>query len=535
MSTLYRKYRPATFADLTGQPHIVQTITNEIKLGTVPHAFLFSGPRGIGKTTTARLMAKAVNCLQRTPDNAEPCNKCSSCLDIAAGRHIDVMEVDAASQTGVDNVRENIIENAQFKPTSASYKVFIIDEVHMLSTHAFNALLKTLEEPPAQVIFILATTELHKLPATVISRCQRFTFKKIGYDDMLARLKKLIQEEGVEVEQPVLDRIIHKSDGSERDAESLLGQVLSLHLKKITAEDADLLLPTSAVEAVVALLEYVMAEEIKEALTLIGEQTTAGINIDHFFNDLLETLRTILLLHTTAATDSNLADYSEAIVKRLKKIAKSLSARQLIFFIETAIKRRLDVKNSPLPQLPLELLVVEMNEALARPNTNGLPPAPAKNLIANESIIPQIKKTEPTPNTAASTGLTQTIKNALAYITNNEPITTTLEQIKTQWTAIKDTVGQTNHSLTFILSMAELVELTGNSLCLAIPYAFHQEKIEEKKNRVVVEAALFAVLQEKITIHCQLKSSATAEPRQTVAVDATLSALAMEFGGEVVG
>jgi DNA polymerase-3 subunit gamma/tau len=192
MTTLYRKYRPQKFTDLVGQEYIVQTITNEIKLEHLAHAYLFSGPRGVGKTTLARLLAKAVNCSNRAKDTFEPCEECSSCQEITLGRNVDVIEIDAASQTGVDNVRENIIENAQYKPTKSPYKVFIIDEVHMLSTSAFNALLKTLEEPPAHCIFVLATTELHKLPATILSRCERFNFKKNSLYDNERTLRKIV-------------------------------------------------------------------------------------------------------------------------------------------------------------------------------------------------------------------------------------------------------------------------------------------------------------------------------------------------------
>ncbi|MEK7625199.1 MAG: DNA polymerase III subunit gamma/tau, partial [Patescibacteria group bacterium] len=258
MPTLYRKYRPQSFADVTGQDTIVQTLQNEIAANKLSHAYLFSGPRGVGKTTLARLFAKAVSCEKRKDGQFEPCNDCQACNQINRGRHIDIIEIDAASQTGVDSVRENIIENAGIMPTVLKYKIFIIDEVHMLSTSAFNALLKTLEEPPAHVIFILATTELHKLPATVISRCERYTFKKITFDKMLARLKNLCKAEKVKVDKEVLERIVYKSDGGLRDAESLLGQILSLNLKEIRVEDAQIVLPLSSSETIIRYLKSIV-------------------------------------------------------------------------------------------------------------------------------------------------------------------------------------------------------------------------------------------------------------------------------------
>jgi len=197
---LYRKYRPQSFADVIGQEHVTVTIANEIKSGHVAHAYLFSGPRGCGKTTTARIIAKAVNCLNRKPDEAEPCNKCANCLEIQSGRAIDLIEIDAASHRGIDDIRE-LREGIKFAPTKLKYKVFIIDECHQLSKDAANALLKTLEEPPAHAIFILATTELHKILPTILSRCQRFDFHKLALPQLVARLQKLADLEGVRIEK----------------------------------------------------------------------------------------------------------------------------------------------------------------------------------------------------------------------------------------------------------------------------------------------------------------------------------------------
>src|SRR3989339_626328 len=218
---LYRTYRPQTFADLTGQEHVKRTLQNQLKIGRVAHAYLFTGTRGVGKTTAARLLAKAVNCQGITEGKdslPEPCNVCSSCQEITGGSSLDVYEIDAASNTGVDHVREHIIESVRFSPNKAKMKVFIIDEVHMLSTSAFNALLKTLEEPPAHALFILATTEIHKVPATILSRCQRFDFKKISKEAMVTRLASIVKQEKRNVDEDVLLGIAKHSGGSERDA-----------------------------------------------------------------------------------------------------------------------------------------------------------------------------------------------------------------------------------------------------------------------------------------------------------------------------
>lgn len=536
MTTLYRKYRPAKWSDVIDQDHIQITLQNEIIMGTIAHAYLFSGPRGVGKTTSARLLAKAVNCTERTKETAEPCNTCTSCSEVTANRHIDVIEIDAASQTGVDNVRENIIENAQFRPTKAKYKVFIIDEVHMLSTSAFNALLKTLEEPPAHVIFVLATTELHKLPATVISRCQRFHFKKIGYEPMLERLTRLCKQEEVQVEKDVLDRVIMKSDGCLRDAESLLGQILSLNLKKITAKDAELMLPTINSEAIFNFVEHIIKNNPKEAINLLHNEINNGLAPDHFVHTLLSVLRTLLVIQMSGSTELYQAEFSERLLKNMQELAKQTETARLVRLIELALKRRLDIKTSPLPQLPLELFAAEAGLPISVPGTpqaSESPKAPVKQTVVPKEAPQATKNPAPIPEkpptpTKQATEPEPTTKKTTSQ-TNTQPTKATLETIQSEWSKVVEKVDVSNHSLTFILKMCTFRQLTGNELTIGVQYSFHKEKVEEQKSKRVVEQALESVLGEKIFIYCEMA------PGESVVVENTeLSSLASEFGGEVV-
>jgi len=318
MSVLYRKYRPQTFADVVGQGHVTRTIETAIASGRVAHAYLFSGPRGVGKTTTARLLAKAVNCERRSASDARshpeqlragrggsegsrslqraaasdiPCNACDLCTAITEGRCVDVVEIDAASHTQVEKVREEIIETVRIVPAVAARKVFIIDEVHMLSSASFNALLKTIEEPPSHALFILATTELHKVPETIRSRCQQFAFRRVALPDLERRLRDLAGAEGVEVDAAVVASVARAADGSVRDAESMLGQLLALGGKRIEAADAALILPRSSVEHAGALVAAMERADCAAALAEVRFAEDDGFDAEAYVRDVIAALR----------------------------------------------------------------------------------------------------------------------------------------------------------------------------------------------------------------------------------------------------
>lgn len=293
MPALYRTYRPQTWGALVGQEIIARTLQNEIRTGRIAHAYLFSGPRGVGKTTTARLLAKTVNCTGRG-ENAEPDSTCDACRAIGENRALDIIELDAATHTGIDMVRENIIENAAVRPMQLTYKVFIIDEVHRLSPNSFDALLKTLEEPPAHAMFILATTELHKVPETIISRCQRFTFHHIAPDVMRARLEDIAAQEKKTVEDIVLETIIARSGGCMRDAESILDQLFSLG-DTIGPDEANLVLPQSQGAHAYPFIRIMLAGDTKTALETVNQLVTQGVSLEPFNRTVIEILRALLV------------------------------------------------------------------------------------------------------------------------------------------------------------------------------------------------------------------------------------------------
>ena len=287
-----RKYRPGTFDDVIGQSHVVQTLKNAIGKGRVAHAYVFSGMRGVGKTTVARILSKALNCEQGP--TSQPCETCPSCVEITKGHSVDVIEIDGASNTGVDDVRE-LRENVKFSPFRGGYRVYIIDEVHMLSNSAFNALLKTLEEPPSHAVFVFATTEVHKIPATILSRCQHFTFRRIPRLEVIAQLKHVVQETGVRIEDRSLTAIARACDGSMRDALSLLDQAVAFGGEEVGHEDLEALIGTVPDELVRSLVEAIVNQDAPNAVTVVGQSFDQGYDVRVFCREVVEQMRNLLV------------------------------------------------------------------------------------------------------------------------------------------------------------------------------------------------------------------------------------------------
>lgn len=368
-TALYRKWRPSGFDDVKGQDHIVQTLKNQITSGRIGHAYLFCGTRGTGKTSIAKIFAKSVNC--EHPVDGSPCNECDACRNISSGSSMNVVEIDAASNNGVENIRE-IREQVQYPPTEGRYRVYIIDEVHMLSTGAFNALLKTLEEPPSYVIFILATTEVHKIPITVLSRCQRYDFKRITIDTITARLKELADAEQIQVEDKALRYIAKAADGSMRDALSLLDQCVAFHYGKLLTYD-NVLEVLGAVDSGVfsGLLRAVIGKQTTECMKKLEEMVIQGRELGQFVTDFIWYLRNLLVLKT-ADDAENMLEISEDNLKQLREEAEMIDGETLMRYIRIFSELSGQLRYASQKRVLIELALIKLTKPQMEPNLDSI-------------------------------------------------------------------------------------------------------------------------------------------------------------------
>jgi DNA polymerase III subunit gamma/tau len=353
---LARKWRPQTFGDLVGQEHVSRTLVNALQGGRVAHAFLFSGPRGSGKTTTARILAKALNCHQGKP--GEPCLRCPACTEIAASNCLDVLEIDAASNTGVENIR-NVIEEVQYSPARDRNKIYIIDEVHMLSNAAFNALLKTLEEPPPNVVFILATTEYHKIPATILSRCQQYTFKLIRFPLILARLREIARAEKIRISDVALEQVALVSGGSMRDAMSALDQVIAFSGEEVRDDDVVMLLGLVEPAVLARMARAIAANDVDTVLQVVSDLVESGQDLQNFCRRLLAHIRNLMILRA-GVSDPGVLGVPESLIQDLKQQAELFSREDLLRLFDACVKIELELKYSNQPRFQLEMGLVEL-------------------------------------------------------------------------------------------------------------------------------------------------------------------------------
>jgi len=508
----YRKWRPQTLAEVAGQQHVTQTLRNALEIGRVGHAYLFCGPRGTGKTSTGRILAKAVNCLAN--GRGEPCNACEMCEAVNHGTALDVIEIDAASNRGVDDIRD-LREKVKFAPNRARYKVYIIDEVHMLTDVASNALLKTLEEPPPHAIFILATTEPHKLLTTILSRCQRFDFRRLSHEAVVSKLSHICQQEGIGLEPQGLRLIARSVSGSLRDAENVLQQLAVYYGNQITVPQVEEMLGITSDFRVKELVEHIVDGDIASGLGVISSVVSDGMDLSQFNRALVEHLRNVLLARSGAEAS---LDLGEEEIAEVKELAAKVTTEHILKALR--LFGQIDFRARDYSALPLELAFVEAvlpgerGSSAARGAASATSAVPTRRQSRSTGPEPAGEKAQPPAEYAAGPGAGSG-----------------LERVRAHWSDFVATlrgVGSSGNLDAYLRGVSEPVEVEDDTLVVAFKYAFHKEKIEDPKYRRMVEAKLSEKFGTPNKVRCVLRQKAGQRPMEGHLVKA-----ALQMGGRV--
>ncbi len=524
MAVLYRKYRPQTFSEVLNQKYTIQTLKNQVASGQVSHAYLFTGSRGVGKTSVARIVAKAVNCLRqvesgklKVESRGEPCDKCDNCNAISAGQFLDLVEIDAASNTGVDNVRE-LIEHVKFSPSSGKFKVFIIDEVHMLSKGAFNALLKTLEEPPTHTIFILATTEINKVPATIISRTQRFDFKRLSVEDLLSHLEKIVKSEKLKIPTEVLELIAHNSDGGVRDSLSLLEKVVTLGADA-TVEESQQLLGVTDIKLSQELVGQLLSQTPENIPEFIDRLLEKGVDFAVFNRDFLEYLLKLLITKTTGGNST--FGLPKEQQTELGKLSGQLSLNDVIFITRLFLKSYKELGSAPTPQIPILLAALEAQQKVG--GKVSLTPV----------ARPSAEYSSPSNTDLSPKPQTPVVSSVIIEEPEEQevPATISMEELEKHWTKIIQKIKSVNGPLAQLVKTSPLQHINGGKIVVGVKFLFHKQNLENPKNQTVINGVLNEVTGQKLYLKAELIKE---KPENTATTAEILTDALKVFGGELI-
>ena len=515
-----RKFRPDQFEQVIGQEHTTDTLKNAIKANRIAHAYLFSGPRGVGKTTTARLLAKALNCEKGLSVN--PCGECVSCGEIAESSSLDVLEVDGASNNGVDQVR-SITETVKYNSIQGKYKIYIIDEVHMLSTAAFNALLKTLEEPPPRVLFVFATTELHKIPETILSRCQHFVFRLVPEPVLLRRLQELLRRENVSADEGSLALITKASGGSVRDAETLLEKVITFCGNPIREELALRALGIVPQDLFYELCDAISNEQPSAAFFIIQKITEEGRNLGKFIQDAIHFFRSLLFLHLSPLLESMLS-LAPKEIPHMKELAKHFQEAQLLYILDQLSHLETDLKTSLSPRilaeitfvklchskhaLPIEQVLKKLNLLEERLKKQIISPATHNNKAADTLLLP-------VPH--SETALILKTPNIKTSEVKKQEYPLSFEILKSRWPDFLHYLDQKNHLLQSHIQEANLIQFQNNELTLLYPepVVFHARIVNEPENRHTLCIEISHFFNHQLTFKIEVDTPEPTEPSES--------------------
>lgn len=520
---LYREWRPKTFHEIIGQEHITRTLQNQIIQGRIAHAYLLCGTRGTGKTTTAKVFAKAVNCVD--PKDNEPCGKCEICLGIDNGSIMDVIEIDAASNNGVDNIRE-LRDDVKYLPSKCKYKVYIVDEVHMLSNAAFNALLKTLEEPPAHVMFILATTEFQKVPATIVSRCQRFDFKRIKMDDMIKRLQEIAEEGSVNVDDKTLRLIAKTSDGAMRDALSIFDQCISMSGKDVLYQDVVAILGISTDEYLIKIADEIAEGNVVECMSLIDGLAVNGKDIYQFIKDLTFHFRNLLITNTTGSA-SEILNVSDEIFEGFKRQSKKFSTESMLKNINILSAAESDAKWASQPRIILEMAVIRMCRKELSPDFDSIMERIARlekilSGMPSQAVVRETAgKLQGVPDKQKEVEKKELERAARQEVKKYEgavqEYNIELKDIKAKWEDVLKAISSKGHkSLYAFMIEGKPISISKNILTIGFEknYGFHKTKMEDAENRKIAEEYISQISGSRISIKCVLVDEVAADKQE---------------------
>lgn len=491
----YRKYRPQKFEEISKPNVASEVLMTQISKGKIGHAYLFTGSRGTGKTSTARIFAKAINCEKPTKEG-DCCGKCSVCTEIANGSFLDLIEIDAASNRGIDDIR-SLRERVVLAPTSAKYKVYIIDEVHMLTNDAFNALLKTLEEPPKHAVFILCTTEFHKVPDTIKSRCQVFKLKRPSIKQIVERLKEICEKEKAEITDDVLEKVARASGGAFRDADTLLQQVIEGNL------DINVLGSQNPTEMFTQVTAGLIEGKVQSVLLILDKAVSDGVDVYSFTSEYIRYLRDILFIQS--GFEKDFFSVTDEVFSKMEEFGSKLSSAELVFLIERLLLASGDIKGSVIPSLPLEIALVEASEKIKeqeeRMNTGYSSPS------ANRSGMTGQKS----GMTSAGLGATDAVIPANAGIqsertSRTESAVASVDSVLESWGDILREIRPYNHSIEALLRSCKPKSFENGVLTLAVSYAFHKERLETPKNKDILQKVLSNKFGGTVRVNCELTS-----------------------------